>query len=104
MDVKGKMLALATADRKLHCFDISTNPSAPFRSIDSVLKQPTRTLRIFAEGTNFVHASAEGRVSIHYFDAATDVSTKDGRKLSFAFRCHRKDGAPAPGVSKTSTV
>jgi mRNA export factor len=99
MDVRHPVLAVATATvpetvvergatridkkNKIFVYDLS-NPSQPFRVIESPLKFQHRCLSIFPDKTGFAVGSVEGRVAISH------VAEKDISK-NFAFKCHRQD-------------
>ncbi|KAF9139553.1 Poly(A)+ RNA export protein [Linnemannia elongata] len=92
MDAHGPLLVAATADRNISMFDMS-NPTVPFRTMDSPLKLQTRVVSCFTTGGGFAVGSIEGRVAIQY----TDIKDNQG---NFSFKCHR-EGAPA---ARDSTV
>ena len=73
MDVRGRALVVATADRSILFFDLQ-NPSAPFRTMTSPLKMQTRTVRIFPSIDHFAIGSIEGRISIRGISEATDMA------------------------------
>ncbi|KAF9125987.1 hypothetical protein BGW39_007009 [Mortierella sp. 14UC] len=92
MDTHGSLLVAASADRQIGMYDMS-NPSLPFRTMDSPLKLQTRVVSCFTTGGGFAVGSIEGRVAIQY----TDMKDNQG---NFSFKCHR-EGAPA---ARDSTV
>jgi mRNA export factor len=67
MDNVGQLLAVATAERKVHVVNL-TNPTTIFKTLDSPLKWQLRTLACFPNGTGFALGSIEGRVAIQYVD------------------------------------
>lgn len=94
MDVKGSVLAVATAtvpenvvDRgttrserknKIFVYDLAS-PNQPFRTIDSPLKYQHRCLQIFPDKTGFAVGSVEGRVAISH------IHEKDlGKNFAFS--------------------
>ncbi|GAM23680.1 hypothetical protein SAMD00019534_068550 [Acytostelium subglobosum LB1] len=80
MDVVGETLAIATADRKAHVFNMN-NPNQPFKSIESPLKYQTRCIALFTDQKGFALGSIEGRVAIQSFEENPDYT--------FTFKCHR---------------
>ncbi|KAI8361610.1 WD40-repeat-containing domain protein [Mortierella sp. GBAus27b] len=95
MDTHGTLLVAAMADRQITMFDMS-NPTVPFRTMESPLKMQTRVVSCFSTGGGFAIGSIEGRVAIQY----TDVKDSQG---NFSFKCHR-DGAPAARDSSVYAV
>lgn len=83
LDVRGNMMAVATQDRQIICYDVTGQPREHCRK-ESPLKYQTRSLAVFPDQTGFAVGSIEGRVGIHY------VQRVPGKE-SFAFKCHRKD-------------
>jgi len=88
LDVRGNLLAVATADRQIICYDVTGQPREHLRK-ESPLKYQTRSLAVFPDQTGFAVGSIEGRVGIHYV-------TRVPGKESFAFKCHRKDNNVFP--------
>ena len=84
MDVKGQVLVVATADKKLCVFDLR-KPTVPFRPpFESPLKFQSRCVSVFPNHEGFAVGSIEGRVGIQH------MLEKDKDK-NFAFKCHRED-------------
>ena len=65
MDVKGKLLVIATADRHLQVVDLN-NPTTFFRSIPSPLKHQTRVVSCFIDSSGFAVGGIEGRCGCQY--------------------------------------
>lgn len=65
MDTHGSLLVAATADRQIAMYDMS-NPTVPFRTMESPLKMQTRVVSCFSTGGGFAVGSIEGRVAIQY--------------------------------------
>ena len=83
MDVKGPVLVLGTADKKLTIFDLR-KPTIPFRPpFESPLKYQSRCVSIFPDQQGFAVGSIEGRVGIQH------LLERDKEK-NFAFKCHRE--------------
>ncbi|KAF9292618.1 hypothetical protein BGZ68_000022 [Mortierella alpina] len=95
MDTHNSLLVAAMADRQISMYDMS-NPTVPFRTMESPLKMQTRVVSCFTTGGGFAVGSIEGRVAIQY----TDVKDTQG---NFSFKCHR-DGAPAARDSSVYAV
>eukprot|EP00560_Eucampia_antarctica_P010157 CAMPEP_0197829150 /NCGR_PEP_ID=MMETSP1437-20131217/5603_1 /TAXON_ID=49252 ORGANISM="Eucampia antarctica, Strain CCMP1452" /NCGR_SAMPLE_ID=MMETSP1437 /ASSEMBLY_ACC=CAM_ASM_001096 /LENGTH=358 /DNA_ID=CAMNT_0043430667 /DNA_START=76 /DNA_END=1152 /DNA_ORIENTATION=- len=93
LDVRGNLMAVATAGRHILAYDVSGEPREHSRK-ESPLKYQTRCIACFPDTTGFAVGSIEGRVGIHYIQK---VAGKD----SFAFKCHRKDNQvfPVNGIS-----
>eukprot|EP00537_Pseudo-nitzschia_pungens_P006642 CAMPEP_0172367118 /NCGR_PEP_ID=MMETSP1060-20121228/19327_1 /TAXON_ID=37318 /ORGANISM="Pseudo-nitzschia pungens, Strain cf. cingulata" /LENGTH=355 /DNA_ID=CAMNT_0013091243 /DNA_START=256 /DNA_END=1323 /DNA_ORIENTATION=- len=81
LDVRGNLMVVATADRKLVVYDVSGQPREHSR-VESPLKYQTRCVSCFPDQTGFAVGSLEGRVGIRYVQ-------KVGNKDHFAFKCHR---------------
>ncbi|KAJ1799836.1 RNA export factor gle2 [Coemansia sp. RSA 2399] len=81
MDCNHPLLVVATAERKIQIFNLSS-PTTPFETADSPLKWQTRTVSCFTTGDGYAIGSIEGRVGIQY----VDPKLKD---KSFSFKCHR---------------
>jgi len=82
LDVRGNLMVVATADRKLVVYDVSGQPREHSRQ-ESPLKYQTRCVSCFPDQTGFALGSLEGRVGIRYVQ-------KVGNKDHFAFKCHRQ--------------
>lgn len=96
MDMKGHLLVVGTADKKLTVFSLKT-PQTPFRApYDSPLKCQTRCISCFPDMTGFALGSIEGRVGLQY------VEEKDSTR-NFAFRCHR-DTNPTNDVYSVNSI
>jgi mRNA export factor len=99
MDVKGQVMAVATATvpesvldkgvqrterkNKIFVYDVQAPQGGPFRVIDSPLKYQHRCLQIFPDRTGLAVGSVEGRVAISHFQE------KDIAK-NFAFKVRRQ--------------
>ena len=84
MDLKGPVLVVATADKKLTVFDLR-KPTVPFRApFESPLKFQSRCVSIFPNQEGFAVGSIEGRVGIQH------LLDKD-KERNFAFKCHREE-------------
>jgi mRNA export factor len=83
LDVRDRLMAVATADRQIITYDVSGPPREHSRK-ESPLKYQTRSIAVFPDNTGFAVGSIEGRVGIHYIQRVPG-------KESFAFKCHRKD-------------
>ena len=84
LDVKGPVLVLGTADKKLTIFDLR-KATVPYRPpFDSPLKYQSRCLSIFPDQQGFAVGSIEGRVGIQH------LQERDKEK-NFAFKCHREN-------------
>ncbi|KAG0336408.1 hypothetical protein BG004_008073, partial [Podila humilis] len=95
MDLHQNLLVAATADLQISMFDMS-NPSVPFRTMQSPLKMQTRVVSCFTTSQGFAVGSIEGRVAIQY-------SEQKDQPGNFSFKCHR-DGAPAARDSSVYSV
>lgn len=82
MDVKNKLLVVATADRYINVINLD-NPTKIYKSEQSPLKWQTRVVSCFADATGYAVGSIEGRCGIHY------VEEKD-QSSNFSFKCHRE--------------
>ncbi|VEU39927.1 unnamed protein product [Pseudo-nitzschia multistriata] len=82
LDVRGNLMVVGTANRKLYVYDVSGQPRE-HSTMESPLKYQTRCVRCFPDQTGFACGSLEGRVGIRY---VTKVANKD----HFAFKCHRQ--------------
>jgi len=87
-DVQYPLLVVGTAERHIQIFNL-TNPSTPYKTIQSPLKWQTRVVSCFTAATNsgFAIGSVEGRVAIQH------VEEKDSGN-NFSFKCHRRDNVP----------
>ena len=84
MDVNYPLAVVGTADRNLIIYNL-TNPTTPYKTIQSQLKWQTRCVSCFPDKSGYLVGSIEGRVAVQHVDEA--VATKN-----FTFKCHR-DGA-----------
>ncbi|GMI45163.1 hypothetical protein TrCOL_g603 [Triparma columacea] len=84
MDVRGGVLAVALAGKKIVIFSLSGNIQQQM-SMDSPLKYQSRCISVFPDQSGFAVGSIEGRCAIQYFQQ------KPGVAENFAFRCHRQD-------------
>ncbi|KIY72387.1 Poly(A)+ RNA export protein [Cylindrobasidium torrendii FP15055 ss-10] len=84
-DVQYPLMVVGTAERHIQIFNL-TNPTTPYKTIQSPLKWQTRVASCFTASPNqgFAVGSIEGRVAIQY------VEDKDSSN-NFSFKCHRKD-------------
>ncbi|EQC33987.1 hypothetical protein SDRG_08666 [Saprolegnia diclina VS20] len=82
LDVVYPLMVVATADKMIHCFDL-TKPSQIFASIKSNLKLQTRCIAAFPDASGFAIGSIEGRVAIQHVDE------KQKQERDFAFKAHR---------------
>lgn len=83
MDIKGQLLTVATADRRLHVYDLKS-PQRPFKVVESPLRFQTRVVANFPDASGFAVGSIEGRCGIQY------VNDRD-KDRNFAFKCHRQN-------------
>ena len=72
MDVKDKLLVVATADRYINIINLD-QPTKFYKTLQSPLKWQTRVVSCFTDGTGFAVGSIEGRCAIQY------VEEKDSR-------------------------
>lgn len=84
MDLSADKLVIACDNRLVLLVDIDTFTIVQQR--ESSLKHPTRNVVCFPDNEAYCTSSVEGRVSIDYFDEA---SNKEKR---YAFKCHRRMG------------
>jgi len=84
MDLKGPMLCVALANKKVVIFDVR-NPSKPVKEMITLLKHQLRCISIFPNQSGFQLDSVEGRCAVHYINEDVDRNQKN-----FAFKCHRK--------------
>jgi len=94
MDLKGQLLVVGTADRKLHIYDVK-NPQRPYRVDESPLRFQTRVISCFPDCTGFAVGSIEGRCGIQY------VNERD-KARNFAFKCHRQQETQVYAVNAIS--
>ncbi|KAM6504350.1 WD40-repeat-containing domain protein [Amanita muscaria] len=89
LDVQYPLMVVGTAERHIQIYNL-TNPSTPYKSIQSPLKWQTRVVSCFTASTSsgFAVGSVEGRVAIQY------VEDKDSSN-NFSFKCHRRDSTPS---------
>ncbi|XP_006811104.1 LOW QUALITY PROTEIN: mRNA export factor-like [Saccoglossus kowalevskii] len=88
MDVVYPMAVVGTANRGIIVYQLENQPSE-YKRIDSPLKFQHRCVSIFKDKkgapTGFALGSIEGRVAIHFVQAANP-------KDNFTFKCHRSNG------------
>ncbi|OQD67292.1 hypothetical protein PENDEC_c040G06830 [Penicillium decumbens] len=82
MDVKNKLLVVATADRYINVVNLD-NPTKIYKTEQSPLKWQTRVVSCFSDASGYAVGSIEGRCAIHY------VEEKD-QSANFSFKCHRE--------------
>ncbi|KAI1094751.1 WD40 repeat-like protein [Rostrohypoxylon terebratum] len=82
MDSKADLLVVATADLKIHLFDLK-NPTTISRTMPSPFKYQTKVVTAFPDGKAYAIGNIDGRVGMEAVDE------KDPDKVHFAFRCHR---------------
>ncbi|OQR95758.1 WD domain-containing protein [Thraustotheca clavata] len=82
LDVSYPLMVVATADKMIHCFDL-TKPSQIFTAVKSNLKLQTRCIAAFPDASGFAIGSIEGRVAIQHVDE------KQRAERDFAFKAHR---------------
>jgi mRNA export factor len=88
MDVKNKLLVIATADRYINIVNLD-EPTKFYKTIQSPLKYQTRVVSCFTDAMGFAVGSIEGRCAIQY------VEDKDA-SLNFSFKCHRETPSSGP--------
>lgn len=94
MDVKAKLLVVATADRWLQVVNLDS-PTTIYKTVQSPLKWQTRVVSCFNDASGYAIGSVEGRCGFQY------VNDKDS-SLNFTFRCHRD--APVNATTKVYSV
>ncbi|CEO98919.1 unnamed protein product (mitochondrion) [Plasmodiophora brassicae] len=80
------LLVVACGNRGIVIYDLR-NPATPYKTVESSLREQTRSVACFPDRTGFAVGSIEGRVSVQH------VEEKDAGK-NFAFRCHRVEPGP----------
>ncbi|KAF7506184.1 RNA export factor gle2 [Endocarpon pusillum] len=88
MDVKNKLLVIATADRYINIVNLD-EPTKFYKTLQSPLKYQTRVVSCFTDAMGFAVGSIEGRCAIQY------VEDKDAN-LNFSFKCHRETPSAGP--------
>lgn len=83
LDIRGNLMAVATAGRHVLLYDVQGQPREHARK-ESPLKFQSRCISCFPDMTGFAVGSIEGRVGIQNTDKARE-------KNNFAFKCHRKE-------------
>uniref|UniRef100_A0A6V2XQ38 Uncharacterized protein n=1 Tax=Emiliania huxleyi TaxID=2903 RepID=A0A6V2XQ38_EMIHU len=83
VDVRGKLMVVATADRKIVVVNLD-QPSVAFNTITSPLKYQSRCIAAFPDQRGFCLGSIEGRVAVHHVNKADE-------QKNFAFKCHREN-------------
>ena len=86
MDVRGNVLAVAMASRKIVVYSLNGNIQQQM-AMDSPLKYQSRCISVFPDQSGFAVGSIEGRCAIQYFQQNPGVAE------NFAFRCHRQENA-----------
>ena len=67
MDVKDKLLVVATADRYINIINLD-EPTKFYKTLQSPLKWQTRVVSCFNDATGFGVGSIEGRCAMQYVD------------------------------------
>ncbi|MCJ1301914.1 RNA export factor gle2 [Hypocenomyce scalaris] len=88
MDVKDKLLVIATADRYINIVNLD-NPTKFYKTMQSPLKWQTRVVSCFTDATGFAVGSIEGRCAIH---------------SNFSFKCHRQTPPATRDISNVYSV
>jgi len=83
MSITNEKLVVGTAGRHVHIYDLR-NMSEPQQRRESSLKNQTRCIRCFPDGTGYALTSIEGRVAMEYFDPSPEFQQR-----KYAFKCHR---------------
>lgn len=96
MDVKGNLMVVATAGRKVLVYDVQQQPRQHLVK-DSPLKYQTRSVSCFPDMSGFAIGSIEGRVGIQYHNKAQE-------KSCFAFKCHRKENGKDSDVYPVNAI
>ncbi len=94
MDVKNKLLVIATADRYINIVNLD-EPTKFYKTLQSPLKYQTRVVSCFTDAMGFAVGSIEGRCAIQY------VEDKDAN-LNFSFKCHRETPSTGPNREVSS--
>mmetsp|Transcript_9069 Transcript_9069/g.13720 ORF Transcript_9069/g.13720 Transcript_9069/m.13720 type:complete len:340 (+) Transcript_9069:53-1072(+) len=81
LNAKHSLLVVGCSERKTPIFDLK-KPTEIWKTLDSPLKQQTRTVACLKDANGFAIGSIEGRCAIHYISA-------NDQKNNFAFKCHR---------------
>lgn len=90
MDVRGAAMVVATADRKLHVYDLSSGANfAVILQYESPLHYQTRCVSIFGDVSGFAVGSIEGRLAIENFTELGKKMTGNVKTGNFVFKCHR---------------
>lgn len=106
MDVKDKLLVIATADRYVNVVNLD-DPGKFFKTMQSPLKHQTRAVSCFKDANGFMIGSIEGRCAFQYINEKDSkyVPTPEYEKhvnplsLNMSFKCHRD-----PVVNNTITI
>jgi mRNA export factor len=96
MDVKNKLLVVATADRYCNVVNLD-KPTEWYKNVHSPLKWQTRCVSCFTDATGFAIGSIEGRCAIQY------VEEKDAAS-NFSFKCHRETPPATRDISNVYSV
>lgn len=83
LDVRGNVMAVATANKNIIVYDVSSGQPREHMRKESPLKHQTRCISCFPDMSGFAVGSIEGRVGIQYNNKAQE-------KNNFAFKCHRQ--------------
>lgn len=67
MDLVGRLMVVGTAERHILIYDLN-DPSKPFKTLPSPLKNQTRVISCFPDQSGFAVGSTEGRVGIQYVE------------------------------------
>lgn len=81
MDVRGPVMVLALADRKIAIFDVR-KPSSPYVERYTQLKYQSRCVATWPDSMGYVVGSVEGKVSVEYLHQSKS-------KQNYSFFCHR---------------
>lgn len=87
MDVRGPLMVLGLAERKLAIFDVR-KPSTPHHEKYSQLRYQTRCIATWPNSMGYAVGSVEGKVSVDFVQ-----EPKPG--ANYAFLCHRSGGVHA---------
>eukprot|EP00172_Hildenbrandia_rubra_P004601 Plantae.Rhodophyta-Hildenbrandia_rubra.ctg9633.p1 GENE.Plantae.Rhodophyta-Hildenbrandia_rubra.ctg9633~~Plantae.Rhodophyta-Hildenbrandia_rubra.ctg9633.p1 ORF type:complete len:354 (+),score=53.70 Plantae.Rhodophyta-Hildenbrandia_rubra.ctg9633:134-1195(+) len=81
MHLRGRMLCVGLADRKILVYDMR-NPQRAFMEKISQLRHQTRVVEVFPDQTGFIVANVEGRASFDHVNEAD-------RKKDFTYKCFK---------------
>ncbi|PVV03121.1 hypothetical protein BB560_002406 [Smittium megazygosporum] len=104
ISTQGDILVCALADRHFSVYDLRNIGHAVSHHITggdeylverkrSMLKYPTRRVKLYPDNRGYVYGSIEGRVATEYFP------TGENNYQNYAFKCHRQkaDSSQTPG-------